>query len=80
MLSLLTQTLSCLRLQTKGIRVEENIKRPFNGKVLVLGNQYYFLNREETIQALKSYDLDIAEKYLKVDKDPKQQEGQFIDF
>lgn len=60
--------------------VEENIKRPFNGNVLLLGNQYYFLNREETIEALKSYDLDIAEKYLKVDKDPKQQEGQFIDF
>jgi hypothetical protein len=60
--------------------LEEYKKRPFSGKVLLLGNQYYFQNLKETKADLDNYKINYDSSLLNLSDEPKQKEGQFVDF
>lgn len=60
--------------------LEECKKRPFKGRALLLGNQYYFQNMEDTKENLEEYKLNYDSSLLSVSEDPKQREGKFVDF
>ena len=60
--------------------LEECKKRPFKGRALLLGNQYYFQNMEDTKSNLEEYELNYDSSLLSVSEDRSKERENLLIF